>query len=77
MWHAMLGATSRTLTYVGLGSLAVIVGVQVIIFAIWGNDGDPPNGVVALAFVFFWGAVLTLLTVAGLALRRRLGSGRP
>jgi hypothetical protein len=77
MWHAITGATSRTLTYVGQGSLAVILGVQVLIFALWGNDGDPPNAVVAIAFVLFWGAVLTLLTVAGVALRRRLASRRP
>lgn len=77
MWHAIVGATNRTLTQVGLASLAVLLGVQVLIFAIWGNDGDPPNGVVAMAFVVFWGAVLTLLAVAGLALRRRLASRRP
>ena len=77
MRDALLGATSRTLTYVGLGSLAVILGVQVVIFAIWGNDGDPPDAAVAIAFVVFWGAVLTLLAVAGLALRRRLASRRP
>jgi inorganic pyrophosphatase len=77
MWHAMLGATNRTLAYVALGSLAIILGIQVLIFAIWGNDGDPPNVVVAIAFVIFWGAVLTLLVVASLALRRRLASRRP
>ncbi len=74
--RAITGATNRTLTYVGLGAVAVMVGIQAVIFGIWGNDGDPPNAVVALAFVFFWGAVLVLLTVIALAVRRRRASPR-
>ncbi len=69
-------ASNRTLTYVGLAALAVILGLQVVIFAIWGDEGDPPDAVVAVAFVLFWSAVLVALTVAVLAVRRRLASRR-
>ena len=53
MLRRVTGATNRTLTYVGLAALAVIVGLQGVIFAIWGDDGDPPDAVVAIAFVVF------------------------
>ena len=77
MWRAVTGATNRTLTYVGLGAVAVILGIQVVMFALWGNDGDPPDAVVAIAFVLFWGGVVVLLSVAVLAVRRRLASRHP
>ncbi len=69
-------ASSRTLTYVGLGALAVILGLQIVIFAIWGDAGDPPDAVVAIAFVLFWGAVLVALAVLFLGAKRRLRSRR-
>ena len=72
----MTGASNRTLTYVGLGALAVILGLQVVIFAIWGDKGDPPDAVVGVAFVLFWSAVLVALTVGVVAVRRRLASRR-
>ena len=74
---AVTEATNRTLAYVALISVTVIVAVQVVIFAIWGNDGDPPNAVVAVGFVLFWGSVLALIVVAVLAVRRRRASRRP
>ncbi len=76
MLHRMTGASNRTLTYVGLAALAVILGLQIVIFAIWGDAGDPPDAVVAIAFVLFWGAVLVGLTVIVLGVRRRLASRR-
>jgi hypothetical protein len=76
MLRRVTAATNRTLTYVGLAALAVILGLQGVIFAIWGDDGDPPDVVVAIAFVLFWGAVLVGLTVAALAVKRRLASPR-
>ncbi len=76
MLRRVTGATNRTLTYVGLAALGVILGLQAVIFALWGDDGDPPDAVVAIAFVLFWGAVLVGLTVAYLAVRRRLASRR-
>ena len=48
--------------------------LQAVLFAIWGEDGDPPNGVVAVAFVIFWGAGLLLLAVAVVGVRRRIGN---
>ena len=57
MLQRVAGATNRTLTYVGLAALGVITGLQAVIFALWGDDGDPPDAVVAIAFVPFWGAV--------------------
>jgi hypothetical protein len=69
-------ASNRTLTYVGLGALTVILGLQIVIFAVWGDAGDPPDAVVAVAFVLFWGAVLAELTVIFLAGRRRFTSRR-
>lgn len=77
MWKAVTRATNRTLAYVALGSVVVIVGLQVVIFAIWGNDGDPPDAVVAAAFVVFWGAILTLIVVAVVAVRRRRAAQAP
>jgi hypothetical protein len=47
-----------------------------VIFAIWGDAGDPPDAFVAVAFVLFWGAVLVGLTVVVLAITRRLASRR-
>ncbi len=73
----MTRATNRTLAYVALGFVVVIVGLQVVIFAIWGNDGDPPDAVVAAAFVPFWGAILTLIVVAVVAVRRRHAAQAP
>ena len=70
--RSITGATNRTLAYVGLGALVVMLGVQAVIFGIWGDDGDPPDAVVAIAFVLFWSSVLVLLTVIVLAVRRRL-----
>jgi hypothetical protein len=69
-------ASNRAPTYVGVGALAVIVGLQIVIFAIWGDAGDPPDAVVAIAFVLFWGAVLAALVVVVLGARRRLASRR-
>ena len=75
MWKAVTGATNRALAHVALAAVVVIVGLQVVIFGIWGDDGDPPNAVVAAAFVLFWGSVLTLIGVAVVfAARRRHGS---
>ena len=74
MWKAMTRATNRSLAYVALGAVIVIVALQVVIFGIWGDDGDPPDAVVATAFVLFWGSVLTLIVVAVLAVRRRRAS---
>ena len=76
MLGRLTGATTRGLTYSGLAALAVMLGLQASIFAIWGNDGDPPDAVVALAFILFWGACLFGLTVVVLALRRLLASRR-
>jgi hypothetical protein len=53
-----------------VGAVIVIVVLQVVILGIWGTEGDPPNAVVAAAFVLFWGSVLTLLVVAVVAARR-------
>ena len=77
MWKAMTRATNRTLAYVALGAVIVIVALQVVIFGIWGDDGDPPDAVVVAAFVLFWGSVLTLIVVAVLAVRRRRASRHP
>jgi hypothetical protein len=55
VWNAISGATNRALAYVALGSVVVIVGLQGVIFGIWGSEGDPPNAVVAVAFVLFRG----------------------
>jgi ABC-type multidrug transport system permease subunit len=49
-----------------------MLGIQAVIFGVWGNDGDPPDAVVAIAFVIFWSSVLVLLTVIVVAVRRRL-----
>ena len=76
MLRRVADASNRTLTYVGLGALAVILGLQIVIFAIWGDAGDPPDAFVAIAFVLFWGAVLVALAVVFLAVKRRLGSRR-
>lgn len=76
MLRRVTQASNRALTYVGLGALAVIVGLQIVIFAIWGDAGDPPDAVVVIAFVLFWGAVLVGLAVLLLAVRRRLASRR-
>ncbi len=76
MLRRVTEASNRALTYVGLGALAVIVGLQIVIFTIWGDAGDPPDAVVAIAFVLFWGAVLAALVVVFLGVRRRLGSRR-
>ncbi len=70
MFGRLTGATNRGLTYSGLAASAVMLGLQAVIFAIWGNDGDPPDAVVALASILFWGAGLFGLTVVVLALRR-------
>lgn len=53
MLRRVTEASNRALTYVGVGALAVIVGLQIVIFAIWGDAGDPPDAVVAIAFVLF------------------------
>ncbi len=66
--------TNRTLPYVGLGAAAVMLGLQAVIFALWGNDGDPPDAIVVIGTVLFWAAVLVALTVIVLAVRRRLSS---
>ncbi len=76
MLRRVTEASNRTLTYVGLGALAVILGLQIVIFAIWGDAGDPPDAVVAIAFVLFWGAVLVALAVVVLGAKRRLRSRR-
>ncbi len=76
MLRRVTEASNRTLTYVGLGALAVILGLQIVIFAIWGDAGDPPDAVVAIAFVLFWGAVLVALAVVFLGAKRRLRSRR-
>lgn len=76
MLHRLTQASNRALTYLALAALTVILGLQVVIFAIWGDDGDPPDAFVAVAFVLFWGAVLVAFTVAVLAGRRTLGSRR-
>lgn len=72
MWKAITHATNRTLAYVGAGSVVVMLTVQAVLFSFWGNDDDPPNGLVAVAFVLFWGSVLALVVVAVVAIRRRL-----
>lgn len=74
MWRAIKKATKRSLAYIALACLAVMLGLQAVIFAIWGNDGDPPDAVVVIASILFWGAALLLVTVAVLALRHRRGS---
>lgn len=71
MWRAITEATNRSLAYIALACLAVMLGLQAVIFAIWGNDGDPPDAVVVIASILFWGAALVLVTIAVLALRRR------
>ena len=76
MLRRVTEASNRALTYVGLGALTVIVGLQIVIFAIWGDAGDPPDAVVAIGFLFFWGAVLVVLGVLVLAVKRRLDSRR-
>lgn len=76
MRKVLTGATNRALAYVALGSLAVILGLQAVIFGIWGSEGDPHDAVVAVAFVLFWGSVLTLLVVAIMAARRLRASRR-
>ncbi|MDQ4098472.1 MAG: hypothetical protein M3144_11475 [Actinomycetota bacterium] len=70
------GVSNRALTYVGLGALAVILGLQIVIFSIWGDAGDPPDGFVAVAFVLFWGSVFAAFTVFLLLVRRRALSRR-
>lgn len=47
MLRRVTGATNRTLTHVGLAALAVILAVQAVIFALWGDEGDPPDAVVS------------------------------
>lgn len=76
MFEKVTRAGSRTLTYVGLAAFAVILGLQAVVFAIWGNDGDPPDAVVVVASVLFWAAVLVGLTVVILGVRRRLAARR-
>ncbi len=76
MWRVMTEATSRSLGYTALASLAVMLALQAAIFAIWGNDGDPPTAVVVIASTLFWTAAVVLMTVAVLAIRRRRGSPR-
>ena len=76
MLRRVAQASNRTLTYVGLGALTIILGLQIVIFAIWGDAGDPPDAFVAVAFVLFWGAVLVGVTVVVLAITRRLASRR-
>lgn len=44
-------ATDRRRAYIATPYVAVMLAVQAVIFAIWREDGDPPNGAVAIAFV--------------------------
>ena len=74
MWHALTETTNRGLAYVALGCVVVMLGLQAMIFPIWGNDGDPPNVIVAIVSALFWGAVLVLLVVAVVGVRRRRDS---
>ena len=76
MRHLLADATNRSLAYVAIGFVAVILGVQAVFFAIWGNDGDPPNAAIAMGFVLFWGSLLGLVLVAVEAVRRRRSSRR-
>ncbi len=77
MRHRLADATNRTLAYVAIGFVAVILGIQVVFLAIWGNDGDPPNAAIAVGFVLFWGSLFGLVVVAVEAVRRRRRSRRP
>ncbi len=70
------GPANRTLARISLGLVGIILGLQVVIFGLWGNDGDPPDGVVVAAFVLFWGSIVGLAVVVVVALRRRIGSAR-
>lgn len=74
MWRVMTEAISRSLGYTALSCVALMLALQAIIFAIWGNDGDPPTAVVVIASALFWAAAVVLVTVAVLAIRRRQGS---
>lgn len=76
MPRAPTGPANRTLARISLGLVGIILGLQVVIFGLWGDDGDPPDSVVVGAFVPFWGSIVGLVVVVVVAVRRRLGPAR-
>lgn len=71
MWKAVTQASDRALRRAAMGCVIVILGLQAVIFGIWGNDGDPPDGVVVVGSLLFWASILTLIVVTITIVRRR------
>lgn len=74
MGHSVGAVSTRTLGFVALGALVFALGLQLLTFGIWGDDGDPPSAYVAVATVVFLGAILTLIGIAAIVVRRRLAA---
>ena len=60
-----------------IGAIAVAGIDLALVFALFGTDGDPPDGFVIVATLVFWTAVLVAAVAVVLAVRARRATRRP